>query len=73
MTQILITIPEEQVEVIGQMLSDAGAEYEVLAKQDQDEDDVPEWHKAILRERVANSKPEDYIPWEVVKAGFASR
>lgn len=30
------------------------------------EDDivVPEWHKEIVRERIKNAKPEDYIPWE---------
>lgn len=25
---------------------------------------VPEWHKEIVRERIKNAKPEDYIPWE---------
>lgn len=29
--------------------------------------DIPEWHKEIVRDRIKNSKPEDYIPWEVVE------
>ena len=29
-----------------------------------DEVVIPEEHKAIVRERIKNAKPEDYIPWE---------
>lgn len=25
---------------------------------------VPEWHKEIVRERIQNTKQEDYVPWE---------
>jgi len=26
--------------------------------------DIPEEHKAIVRERIKNSKPEELIPWQ---------
>jgi len=28
--------------------------------------DVPEWQKKIVRERIKNTKPEDYLSWEEV-------
>lgn len=28
---------------------------------------IPEEHKKIVRERIKNAKPEDYIPWEKAK------
>lgn len=29
--------------------------------------DIPEWHKEIVLGRVAEAKPEDYIPWDKAK------
>lgn len=26
--------------------------------------DVPDWHKDIVRERIKNAKPEDLVDWE---------
>jgi len=28
---------------------------------------VPEWQKKIVRERIKNTKPEDYLSWEEVE------
>ncbi len=28
---------------------------------------VPEWQKEIVRERIKNTKPEDYLSWEGVR------
>ena len=28
---------------------------------------VPEWQKEIVRERIKNTKPEEYISWEEVR------
>lgn len=30
-------------------------------------DTIPEWQKNIVRERIKNSKPEDYLSWEEVE------
>lgn len=28
---------------------------------------VPEWQKEIVRERIKNTKPEEYLSWEKVR------
>jgi hypothetical protein len=35
--------------------------------QEQDNFEVPEWHKEIVLDRIKNSKPEDYIEWKDFK------
>lgn len=46
-------------------------EWDVLkAKYDGIEEDaytVPEWQKEIVRERIKNTKPEEYLSWEEVR------
>ena len=37
---------------------------EIQVKTNPAELTIPEWHKAIVRERILNSKPEDLIPWK---------
>ena len=29
--------------------------------------DIPEWHKETVLNRVSDTKPEEYIPWEKAK------
>jgi len=29
--------------------------------------DIPEWHKEIVLNRIAETKTEEYIPWEKAK------
>ncbi len=29
--------------------------------------EVPEWHKEIVRQRIKDAKPEDYITWDEMK------
>lgn len=31
------------------------------------EDEVPKWQQDLVLNRIKNSKPEDYIPWEDVQ------
>ncbi|PIQ15979.1 MAG: addiction module protein [Flavobacteriales bacterium CG18_big_fil_WC_8_21_14_2_50_32_9] len=31
---------------------------------------VPEWQKNIVRDRIKNTKPEDYLAWEDVEKQF---
>lgn len=35
--------------------------------QQQEDFEVPEWHKKIVLDRIKNSKPEDYIDWKDFK------
>ncbi len=32
--------------------------------------DIPEWHKDIVRERIENSNDDDYIDWEEAEKHF---
>ncbi len=38
-----------------------------FAKVDKEDLVVPEWQKKIVRERIKNTKPEDYLSWEEVE------
>lgn len=39
-----------------------------LKKEAETEDvEVPEWHKEIVRKRMATSKPEDFTSWKKAK------
>lgn len=29
--------------------------------------EVPEWHKEVVRQRIKDAKPEDYITWDEMK------
>ncbi len=29
--------------------------------------EIPEWHKELVRERIASAKPQDYISWDEVQ------
>ena len=31
---------------------------------------IPEWQKKIVRDRIKNTKPEDYLSWEEVEKQF---
>jgi hypothetical protein len=35
--------------------------------QEQEDCEVPEWHKKIVLDRVKNSKQEDYVDWKDFK------
>ncbi len=35
--------------------------------QEQEDFEVPEWHKKIVLDRVKNSKQEDYVDWKHFK------
>ncbi len=34
---------------------------------DSENQEVPEWHKQIVLDRIKSSKPEDYVPWNEAK------
>ena len=39
----------------------------IQAKTNDIEFHIPEWQKNIVRERIKNTKPEDYLSWEEVE------
>jgi len=34
---------------------------------EEDADVVPEWQKEIVRERIKNTKPEEYLSWDEIR------
>jgi hypothetical protein len=59
-----------QIEFIKELLSRLKVKFEFNTadkSQTQELVEVPEWHKELVRNRIKNSKPEDFTPWEVAK------
>jgi hypothetical protein len=70
--QPIITYPSNinQFEAIQAFMNALKIKFEIATKdksQTQEFVEVPEWHKTIVRERIKNSKPEDFTPWEIAK------
>lgn len=38
--------------------------------QQQDDFEVPQWHKEIVRERIKNSKEKELLDWNTIKDDF---
>ena len=56
MKQITLNIPDNKYQFFLELVRNLGFEKA-------EELDIPEEHKAIVRERIKNSKPEEMIPW----------
>ena len=63
MKEITLRVPDQKVEFVLQLI-------EQLGLQTTEVDEIPEEHKAIVRERIRTSKPEDLIPWEEARKQF---
>lgn len=61
MKRVIVTIPDDRLAEFHKTMSAMGF------KSKEEDFVVPEWHKEIVRERIKNTKEEDYIPWEQVK------
>ena len=57
MREVTVKIPEERFEFIMELCEQLGIETNL-------EYETPEEQKAIVMERIKNSKHEDLIPWE---------
>jgi hypothetical protein len=58
MKEITLKVPDKKLSFFMELVKQLG--FEVA----QDDLVIPEEHKTIVRERIKNAKPEDYIPWE---------
>ncbi len=63
MKEITLRVPDQKVEFVLQLIEQLGLETTEV-------DEIPEEHKAIVRERIRTSKPEDLIPWEEARKQF---
>jgi hypothetical protein len=57
MKEITLKIPENKFRFFMELIANLG--FETI-----EDVEIPEEHKAIVRERIKNSKPEDLIPWK---------
>ncbi|TNF25449.1 MAG: hypothetical protein EP314_06745 [Bacteroidetes bacterium] len=59
MREVILKIPEEKYEFIMELIANLGLEVE-------QEIEIPEWQKDIVRERIAEYKknPSSAIPWK---------
>lgn len=59
MREVILKIPEERYEFIMELIANLGLEVE-------QEIEIPEWQKNIVRERIAEYKknPDSVIPWK---------
>lgn len=64
MKEITLKIPDEKVDFVLELIEKLGLEIS------SEEPVIPEEHKAIVRERIKTSKPEDFIPWEEARKKF---
>jgi hypothetical protein len=61
MKRIIVNVPEKKFDEFLKLMAENGY------KTQEEDFDIPEWHKEIVRERIRTAKEEDYIPWEEVK------
>jgi hypothetical protein len=57
MKEITLKIPESKFGFFMELIKNLGFDTA-------DDIEIPEEHKAIVRERIKNSKPEDMMPWK---------
>jgi hypothetical protein len=64
MKKITLKVPDQKVDFVMQLIEQLGLETS------SELEEIPEEHKAIVRERIKTSKPEDLIPWEEARKKF---
>ncbi|TRX61420.1 hypothetical protein FNH22_05020 [Fulvivirga sp. M361] len=57
MKQITLNIPDSKYQFFMELIHQLGFDKA-------EEIDIPDGHKAIVRERIKNSNPEELIPWQ---------
>jgi hypothetical protein len=57
MREITIKVPLEKLSFFKQLVTNLGFDFT-------EEVQIPEEHKQIVRDRIKNSKPQDFISWK---------
>ncbi|MDH5476301.1 MAG: hypothetical protein OEX22_11465 [Cyclobacteriaceae bacterium] len=57
MKQVTLNVPDDKYKFFLELVNNLGFDKP-------EEIHIPEEHKAIVRERILNSKPEELIPWK---------
>jgi hypothetical protein len=63
MKQITLQIPQNKYQFFMELFRQLGIE--VI-----EEMEIPEKHKAIVRERIKTTRPEELIPWDEARKQF---
>ncbi|RAV28745.1 hypothetical protein [Sinomicrobium soli] len=63
MREITLKIPDKKFSFFMELIRQLGIQVA-------EDIEIPEEHKAIVRERIKNSKPENLIPWEEAREQF---
>lgn len=63
MKEVTLKIPDQKFDFFMELIKQLGIEIS-------EEPEIPEEHKAIVRERIRSSKAEDMIPWEEAREQF---
>ena len=61
MKRIIVNVPDQKFDEFLKLMTDNGY------KTQEEDFDIPEWHKEIVRERIRTTREEDFIPWEQVR------
>lgn len=60
MREITLKVPDDKLPFFMQLMK----ELNINVSETTDDIEIPEEHKAIVMERIKNSRPEELIPWE---------
>ncbi len=63
MKEVTLKIPDKKFRFFMELVKQLGIEVA-------EDMEIPEEHKAIVRERIKNANPEDMIPWEEARKQF---
>ena len=63
MKEITLKIPDKKFGFFMELINQLGFEVS-------EEVDIPEEHKAIVRERIKTAKAEDVVPWKEARGQF---
>jgi hypothetical protein len=63
MKEVTLKIPDKKLGLFMELIRQLGFEAT-------EEPDIPEEHKAIVRERIKTAKPEDMVPWKEARKQF---
>ena len=69
MKHIHVMVADDDLGRVEQLLNDQKVEYEIERRPD----GIPDWHKEILRERLANPDRGPLLSWEEIETRLANR
>lgn len=64
MKEIILKIPDQKVDSVLKLIEQLGLEVS------SENMEIPEEHKAIVRDRIKTAIPEDMVPWEEARKQF---